>query len=330
MEKTKVALLGRRGHWGYALKGLKDLADEVEVVGISTGCEDDPAAMAEIVKDFLGIEPKIYEDYKVMLDEAGADVVVIDGPYHRHAEMCIEALKRNLHVFCEKPIALELDDLEAIRAAYKAAKPGTELISMVGLRAERAFATAYKAVQDGVIGKVKMVNARKSYKLGKRPAFYSDRATYGGTIPWVGSHALDWIRWFGGAPFEKVYAFSNSDDNHDNGTMEMTATCCFELANKVVASASIDFLRPATAPTHGDDRVRVAGTEGVIEVTYGVVTLINADGVKELELLPERGIFYDFIRHLRYGEAAYTNAEETFELTRACLVTRNCADQASL
>ena len=118
--------------------------------------------------------------------------------------------------------------------------------------------------------------------------------------------------------------------DHDNGTMEMTATCCFELANKVVASASIDFLRPATAPTHGDDRVRVAGTEGVIEVTYGVVTLINADGVKELELLPERGIFYDFIRHLRYGEAAYTNAEETFELTRACLVTRNCADQASL
>ena len=73
MEKTKVALLGRRGHWGYALKGLKDLADVVEVVGISTGCEDDPAAMAEIVKDFLGIEPKIYEDYKVFIINSNID-----------------------------------------------------------------------------------------------------------------------------------------------------------------------------------------------------------------------------------------------------------------
>ena len=96
--------------------------------------------------------------------------------------------------------------------------------------------------------------------------------------------------------------------------------------NGVMISASIDYLRPSTAPTHGDDRVRVAGTEGVIEVMKGAVTLINADGEKNLELVEQRGIFYDFALHLLDGEEALVNAEQTFELTRACLVARDKAD----
>ena len=325
MEKTRVALIGCRGHWGYALNGLKQLGSECEVVGISTGCEDDPQKMAEIAKEFLSGTPEIFKDYRKLLD-SGVDVAVIDGPFELHAEMCIEALKRKIHVFCEKPIALELNDLAEIEKYYAAVAGDVKLISMVGLRFEPAFATAHKAVAAGIVGKVKMVSARKSYKLGERPDFYRHRESFGGTMPWVGSHALDWIQWFGGAPFDKIFAVHNSDDNRGHGDLEMSAVCCFELANKVIGSATIDYLRPQSAPTHGDDRVRVAGTDGVIEVAGGEVKLINADGEKILPLEKAPGLFYNFIRSIRYGEACWTNAAETFELTRACLAARNFAD----
>jgi hypothetical protein len=121
-------------------------------------------------------------------------------------------------------------------------------------------------------------------------------------------------------------ATDSTSDNRDHGELEMTALCMAVMDNGVLASSSIDYLRPSTAPTHGDDRVRVAGTDGVIEVMKGEVTLINADGEQKLELLPQRGIFYDFALHLLDGEEALVDAAQTFELTRACLVARDYAD----
>ena len=325
MEKLNTALIGSRGHWGY-FKNAVERIDRINWVAYSPGCADSPQRVIDTAAD-MGKKINVYENYIEMLDKEELDCVVIDGPFDLHAEMCCEALKRNIHVFCEKPIALTLEDLQKIEDTYKNCAPGVEIISMVGLRAEKAFLTAYRAVQSGAIGKVKMVNTRKSYKLGERPAFYKERETYGGTIPWVGSHALDWVLWFSGAKsFKTIEAFHSTADNRNHGELEMTALVTAVMDNGVLASASIDYLRPSTAPTHGDDRVRVAGTDGVIEVAHGKCTLINNAGVKEIELAENRGIFYDFVRAVLDDKPGIVSSEETFELTRACLAARDNAD----
>ena len=324
-KKLKLALIGARGHVGYVTRVLKDLP-ELDLCAVSSGSSESAETLINISRD-LGYSARVYDDYITMLDTEKPDIVSVCGPFELHARMCCDCLERNIHVFCEKPIALSLEELDMIRASYKKCAPGTKIISMVGFRGEAPFRTAYDAVQKGLIGKVKMINTRKSYKLGKRPAYYHDRKTYGGTIPWVGSHALDWICWFGGAKFKTIHAIHDTSDNGGNGTLEMAALVTCVLENNVMASASIEFLRPAGAPTHGDDQVRVAGTQGVVEVMHGKVTLITADVCRELELLPERGIFYDFARHILYGEPCVVDAEETFELTRACLEARDFADQ---
>ena len=81
----------------------------------------------------------------------------------------------------------------------------------------------------------------------------------------------------------------------------MTALCHFTMEDDVFASASIDYLRPDTAPSHGDDRIRVAGTEGVVEVRNGDVHLMSAgvEGVRKLELKDPGNIFQDFLQHIR-------------------------------
>ena len=216
----KIALIGHRGHWGYVLKDLARLP-EVEVVAISGG-GDPTEPMAEALRKYYSGSFALYEDYKQMLAEVECDLVMVDGPFHQHAEMCVECLKYDRHVFCEKPIALTLEDLEKIEIAYDNAAPGTRISSMVGLRTEPSFHAAYRAVSSGAIGKVQMINTRKSYKLGQRRDFFKKRETYGGTIPWVGSHALDWILWFSGSGFETVSAFHTDAENRDHGDLEMT------------------------------------------------------------------------------------------------------------
>ena len=323
----KFCIVGWCGHTQFIVEGMKKLPD-FELAGVASGEEGRSGQYILDRCKARGIpgNPKLYENWIAMLDEVKPEVISADGPYHLHGIECLEAAKRGIHVFSEKPISLKLDELEAIGKAC--AETGAKIVSMVGIRYDAAFWTARKLVREGRIGKIKVIHTQKSYKLGKRPEFYKSRELYGGTIPWVGSHAIDWILWFTGSEFESVTAFHDSNDNFGNGSMEIAGECLFRLKNGVIATSSIDFLRPATAPTHGDDRIRCAGTEGVIEVMGGKVHLITADGDEYIEPVnPPQSLFEDFIGGLRGLNPLPATTEETIALTKACLLARESADK---
>ncbi len=319
----KLCMIGSRGHCGYVFESIADVP-ELSLAAVSPGCGDDPSRLLAMAEK-AGFRPELHQDWRTMLDKVKPDVVCIDGPFDRHAEMCVEALRRKIHVFCEKPIALTLEDLDRIMEAHK--NSSVRIVSMVGLRYDPAFYQAANMVHAGAIGKVKLIRAQKSYKLGSRPDFYKKRETYGGTIPWVGSHAIDWILHFTRDTFRSVTAIQTVEDNHGHGDLEVAALCQFVTRSGILASASIDYLRPAAAPSHGDDRVRAAGTEGVIEVANGKIVLIDANGERVIiPDAPDRKLFSDFILELAGGRPALVSDEETFELTRSCLLAREAAD----
>ena len=321
-----VCMIGSRGHHRYVFEGLRRMPD-ARLIGISTGTPEDSAdALAELCREEQHF-PEIFDDYGAMLDQQQPDIVVVCGPFELHARMCIDAFERGLHVFCEKPVALTWNELDALKHAYRNAN--AHFSAMMGLRYDPAFYTARQAVRNGAVGTVRLLDARKSYRLGQRPAYYGRRATYGGTIPWVGSHAIDWIHWFSGESFETVHAVHASRHNRNNGDLEMSALCHFTLSNQVFASASIDYLRPANAPTHGDDRVRVAGTEGVIEVRGGQVFLINAstDGEAMLPATCDRQIFQDFVETIQGRTTNVISVDDIWAVTEACLLARQSADE---
>ncbi len=322
----KLCMIGNRGHNKYVLNGLQQMP-QLRVVGISSGTRDpeDLSGLTSWCREHRH-QPEIFDDYIEMLDRLKPDIVSVCGPFELHAQMSREAFARGIHVFCEKPVALSLQDLKTLQAAYR--KADVHFSAMMGLRYNPAFYTAWQAVRDGAVGTVRLLDTRKSYRLGQRPAYYGSRATYGGTIPWVGSHAIDWIHWFSGETFETVRAVHASRHNHNNGDLEMSALCHFTLSNEVFASASIDFLRPANAPTHGDDRIRVAGTDGVIEVRGGQVFLINGSTEGE-EILPatcERQIFQDFVEAIQGRTTHLIGADEIWTVTEACMLARQSAD----
>lgn len=306
----KIGIIGGRGHWGTVLQSLSQVPGAV-IAGISEATDQ--------MRSLTGNPPE-FSDYRELLERVRPDVVCVDGWFHQHARMCLEAIKRDIAVYCEKPLALTLPELSAIRQALK--EHPVPLISITPLRYDAAFATARQLVADGAIGKVKLVRSQKSYKLGRRPDFYRSRQTYGGTIPWVGSHGIDLLMIFGANKFLSVTAMHDCSDNFDHGEMEITAQCLFRCADGILASTSLDFLRPAAAPTHGDDRVRVAGSSGVIEVIAGEITLIDAAGPRKITPQPvSRAIFSDFA----LGQSLIST-EEALTLTEACLLARESAD----
>src|SRR5204863_1762165 len=70
-----------------------------------------------------------FKDYRVMLDEMGKeiDAVVIGTPDHTHAILAMEAMKRGKHVYCEKPLAHNVDEVRKLVAASRKYKVVTQL-----------------------------------------------------------------------------------------------------------------------------------------------------------------------------------------------------------
>ncbi|MBN2712474.1 MAG: Gfo/Idh/MocA family oxidoreductase [Planctomycetes bacterium] len=324
----RVAVIGSSGHVNYLMQGL-DAGCEAEVVAIAPG--SDGESMDNVQKDCIkrNQSPERFDDWRRMLDACKADLVVIACHFGDHAARAAEVLGRGINIFCEKPVATTTDDLDMLYSAWK--KSGAKLLPMMGIRYDPAMLAAWKAVQSGAVGTVRLMTTQKSYKLGRRSEFFKNRETYGGTIPWVGSHAIDWLLWFGGARPLSVYAAHSALDNHDHGEMEMTALCHFTFPGEVFGEANIDYLRPAKSPTHGDDRVRVAGTKGVVEVIGGKALLISDDveGEQELPLANNPGIFADVIRNVK-GEESLLSARDAFNVTEACLLARESADRHSI
>ncbi|MBM7582242.1 putative dehydrogenase [Caldicoprobacter guelmensis] len=325
----KVVIIGSSGHYNYAIEGIKEDRGVI-IVGVAPGSEGEDISPAYRAACKIGHVPKIYDDYRTMLDEVKPDIAVVNCFFGHHARVTMQVLERGIHAFVEKPLATTFEDLEQLKEVHS--RSGVHLAAMFGIRYSAHFITAWNLVKEGVVGEIRLMNAQKSYKLGQRSEFYKSRSTYGGTIPWVGSHAIDWLYWFGGQKFESVFASHSARYNREHGELEVSALCHFTFSNEVFGSVSIDYLRPKQAPTHDDDRLRVVGTRGVLEVRDGKVYLINdeIDGIREVPLMPKQNIFIDFLRQIKGEGQCLVTAHDSFYVTEACLKARQSADEGKV
>ena len=320
-----IAVIGNIGHLNYLFEDLPKLP-ECQVVAAAAAGGLQPTSTLAAMQRLQRPEPQVFEDYRTMFDAVKVDIVVIGGPFEERAAMCKYAIERNIAVFTEKPAAITLEELAELEEAVR--KYNGVLYGMMGIRFEAPFYTAFKLIKSGAVGAIKLIYTRKSYKIGNRPAYFFNRATYGGTIPWVGIHAVDWIACCNAGEFASVRAIQHYGEK-SRGTLETAAHCIFALDSGAIASADIDYMRPVGAATHGDDRVRAVGEKGVIEVAQGKVELITEAGTVYPELeTPELGSFGQLVRDLQ-TQSANLAAETslTCKVTRAVLTAQLSADK---
>ncbi|MBR6789761.1 MAG: Gfo/Idh/MocA family oxidoreductase [Oscillospiraceae bacterium] len=268
--------------------------------------------------------PKEYADWRQMLAAENPDIVVVDNFYAHHAAPILAALERGCHVFAEKPLDGTPAELAEIEEKWKTS--GCRLAAMLNYRVNGAFLRAKQLIDEGRIGEIRLLNAQKSYKYGTRPDFMSRRESYGGTIPWVGIHAVDWILWMSGAAPLSVTAVQSACGAPNGTCPEITALAQFELDREILASLTVDYLRPEAAPNHGDDRIRIMGTAGSVEVREGKVILTDRDGLRTLPPLPDGDIFASFLAAVRGEGKCAVSAEESIAASRAVLLAQLAAD----
>jgi predicted dehydrogenase len=323
----RIAFIGTRGHFGTVLRELQTV-EPVDVVGMSPGGDS-----VEAIQKWAGEHSRTipsFDSVEPLLDETKPTICVVCGPFEAHASHTIAALERGIHVIAEKPVATTFADLDKVERVCNS-DPRVQLAGMMFSRFDSGFFHAKQLIADGAIGEVRLLNARKSYKLGKRGAFYASRDSYGGTIPWVGSHAIDWALWYANATPKRVYATHSSRENGGNGSMERSATCLMEFDREVAATVSIDVFRPEAAPSHGDDWIRVVGTTGTIEVRNNRIEVVDAQGTRSITPpAPGRNFLQTFIGQIEGTVEPVIDARQTIDLTKTLLVARQSADERRL
>ncbi len=147
---------------------------------------------------------KQFKDYRVMLDELGKDIdaVVIGTPDHTHAVIAMEAMRRGKHVYCEKPLAHTIHEVQALMAGAKKYGVVTQLGNQ-GHSTETIRRTC-EWVWAGAIGQVHTVHAA----CGEFRDVYCQK----GNLEKLAQHfdvpaELDYDRWLGPAQFRPYTPF---------------------------------------------------------------------------------------------------------------------------
>ncbi len=207
----------------------------------------------------LGIQ-KIYTDYRSILQDDDIQAVLICSSTDTHADIAIESIKANKHVFCEKPVSQDLNKIKAVIEALKT----SNVKFQVGFnrRFDHNFEAVRKAVEEGKIGDVHIVKVTS--RDPEAPPLEYVKVS-GGMFLDMTIHDFDMVRYLTSSDVVEVYASGTALVNpaiQDAGDID-TAIINMKLANG--ALAVIDNSRQAD---YGyDQRAEVFGSKGQIAVT---------------------------------------------------------------
>jgi len=325
----KLAIVGSSGHVGYVLHSAV-LGEEVDLVAAA---RSGPADATDYTAWGRGGPLPVHDDYRRMLDEVRPDIVCVCPPFGMNAAVSMAAAERGCHILSDKPLATELDDLARLREAV--GRAGVRIAAMFDMRCRPQFQAVRQAIADGRIGRPLLAAAQKSYPFGRRPDFYRRRETYGGTIPWVAIHGLEAIAYCTGERFTRVAAMQGNLSQPEYPGAEDHGGLLLELSGGGHAVVRFDYLRPkaeGSSRRHGDDRLRIAGSAGIVEVVEEgtAVRLMTPTEVEELPLPPGIDMVASFVQSVRGEGECIVTAEDSFRMTEVALRARQAADEGRI
>ncbi len=327
---VRVGLIGLQGHYSEVLEAAK-VMPEIQVAAVAASS---PRDIQRLKANRALASAKPYADFRRMLDNEKLDAVCLCDENHARAGHILACAERGVAIAAEKPLTTTLEDLQAVRAAV--ARHRVRLTMLLPMRFEPHYLAMKSLVDSGAIGEPVALGAQKSYKMGlergQRPEWMRKRSTYGGTIPYIGIHMVDLMRFTSGREMVEAAAFHSLVGFPQLGDLENNTAIIYRLDNRGTANLRMDYLRPEAAPTHGDDRLRIAGTKGVVEYQGGALTLITAsEAPRQITSLPSSiPLFADFLDSIYNGKPHRLPLEDIYRTTEIVLKTRDAADQGQV
>ena len=155
----------------------------------------------EWAKATLGMK-HLYADYAQLLAHPGLDAVFLVTPNTVHPEQIIAGLRAGKHVFCEKPLSLELDECLAVEAEA-ARHPRLKVMIGYVRRFDASYQDAQKKIASGAIGRPFLVRSQTTDMNDPSGFFVRFAPKSGGIFLDMSVHDIDAARWLLGAPQPK-------------------------------------------------------------------------------------------------------------------------------
>lgn len=324
-QTIRCGMIGTGGRGQQILKSIVEAAG----VRVTALCDIDEKSLARAAEMAGDHQPRLFEDYRKMLEYKELDAVFVVTPCHLHAMMFIQVLQSGRHLYGEKPMALTVAECDAILAAVKAS--GKVFQGGTQLRYASPFQPAVRAVQEGRIGQPIAVRAHRnnSGDLPHDRLWFHLVSTSGDTILEQAVHELDLINWglgrlpvraagFGGQSYHFKPPGRNIMDHYG---------VTFDYGNDLTLSFSHSWVGTRNVP-HDGWRILVYGADGTVDLTFGEGKIYLKPDGKATDVDPEpKGSWdllavQDFVRCIREGDQPLATAEAGRDAVLTALLGR--------
>jgi myo-inositol 2-dehydrogenase/D-chiro-inositol 1-dehydrogenase len=283
-EKVRVGVIGAGVMGRYHCETLARRLPGAELAAVA----DVNAAAAERAAA-LSPGAVATADHRALLADPSLEAVVIATPNDTHAALIREAARAGKHVFCEKPVALDLASADA--ALAEAARQGVKLQIGFQRRFDPAYREARRAIADGELGAVELIAGTTR---DPSPPSVEQLRRRGGLFTDTAIHDLDSVRFLTGLEVVEVFATASTLVLPDGGEgFADTAVTALRLETGALA-----VITNSLRAVYGYEvSVEVMGERGKIAVGYErqtAVRRLTAEGVRHDHV----GWFLD-----RFGEA---------------------------
>jgi predicted dehydrogenase len=271
-ETINIGIIGAGFARTTQIPGFRACAG-ARVVAIASGHREN----AERVAREFDI-PHVAADWRKVVARDDVDLISIVTPPATHSRMALVALDAGKAVLCEKPMAMNAGEADAMRR--RASEVGRLALIDHELRFLNGRRKMREMLRGGEIGHVR--HAKYIFRSDSRAAaerawnWWSDVKMGGGALGAIGSHAVDSFRWLLGAEVSHVFGqlITHVKQRKDESTGEMREVTTDDEANLLLRFSDGPLTEGATATIslsvveqgRGEHRLEVFGSEGALMV----------------------------------------------------------------
>ncbi len=257
-EKVKVCVVGAgRAGEVHAL----NLSNRIPLAEL-TAIVDQDLNLARQLSEKVG-KVNVYQALGDALKKEEIEAVFITTPTFTHASLTLEAAEAGVHVFCEKPMALNLEEADKMISATR--KNNVKLQIGFMRRFDPEIRRVKSLIAEGAIGRPVLVKSL-TRGPGLPPKWALDPKTGIGMIAEVSSHDFDSVRWLMGNEVKSVYAEADALI-HPEFKKEYSIYHDVYVAILRFENNGIGLIDGGCPVGYGyDARIEILGTEGFIMV----------------------------------------------------------------
>ncbi|MFN8621501.1 MAG: Gfo/Idh/MocA family oxidoreductase [Chloroflexota bacterium] len=219
---------------------------------------------------------------EALLARPDVDAVIIATPHSTHLPLTRLAAAAGRHVYCEKPMARDVAECDAMIAACREA--GVALTVNKVTRFRQVPRTVKRLLDEGAIGELRMVRITSSVEayLPDETGWTRDPAEGGAWLD-MGCHLFDALRWFTGT--EATSVFADVRDFGDTG-LRRSGMAQVRLSNGVMCQLWISFEMPAPG-LGSQSQWLFVGSDGMIEAdAYGIARAATDGDWRQVDEMP--------------------------------------------